>query len=145
MSPSREYPTSLRALCTNFPSGPRSTHVTLRITTERNGSALILRAGGEVDAANEVMWRRVLSQAAAATSEPGPLVVDVNGLDFMGCCAYAALADEADRSHPRGIEVCLVSQRAITRRIIAAGALGSRLRVYPDVGTAVSIAHAHSA
>jgi len=117
----------------------------LRITTERNGSSLILRAGGEVDAANEVMWRRVLSQAAAATSEPGPLVVDVNGLDFMGCCAYAALADEADRSRRRGIEVCLVSQKAITRRIIAAGALGSRLRVYPDVGTAVSIAHAHSA
>lgn len=142
MSPTREYSTSLRA---NLSPAPRSTHVTLRVTTERSGPSMIVRVGGEVDAANEVIWRRVLGEAAAATSEPGPLVVDAQGLDFMGCCAYTALVDEADRCRRRGIEVCLVSQRPITHRMIAAGALDSRLHVYPDVEAAVSKAHARSA
>ena len=33
----------------------------------------------------------------ASSLRPGPFVVDVTGLDFMGCCAFAVLADEAQR------------------------------------------------
>ncbi|MDT5139766.1 MAG: hypothetical protein QOD58_4028, partial [Mycobacterium sp.] len=67
----------------------------LRATTIRNGSVVVIRAGGEVDAANEHTWHRLLTEAAAVASQPGVLVVDVNGLDFMGCCAFTVLADEA--------------------------------------------------
>src|ERR1700743_2907684 len=78
---------------------------TLRATTERFGSAVIVNAGGELDASNDVTWRRLLSEASAAAGPPGPLVIDTSGLDFMGCCAYAALGEEAAPARARGGEV----------------------------------------
>src|SRR6185437_12243913 len=50
-------------------------HSTLRATTERFGSAVIVNAGGELDASNEATWRRLLSEASAAAGPPGPRVV----------------------------------------------------------------------
>jgi anti-anti-sigma factor len=85
---------------------------------------------------------RLLREAAAATPTPGALVIDVDGLDFMGCCAFNALAEVADRCRRRGIRMCLVSRKPIVGRIIAAAALGSRLPVYPDADTALSAAGA---
>jgi anti-anti-sigma regulatory factor len=69
-------------------------------------------------------------------------VIDTDGLDFMGCCAFTALAEEADRCRRRGIRMCVVSRKPIVGRIIAAGALSLRLPVYPDVDTALSAAAA---
>jgi anti-anti-sigma factor len=77
---------------------------TLRATTERCDLAVIVSAGGELDASNDAVWRRLLSEAAAAAAPPGPLVVDISGLDFMGCCAYSALAEEAELCRDRGVE-----------------------------------------
>jgi anti-anti-sigma factor len=78
---------------------------TLRTTIERSDLAVIVSAGGELDASNETTWRRLLSEAAMAAGSPGPLVVDISGLDFMGCCAYAALGEEAERCRRRGVEM----------------------------------------
>ena len=39
---------------------------TLRATTERCDLAVIVSAGGELDASNDAVWRRLLSEAAAA-------------------------------------------------------------------------------
>ncbi|HWT49069.1 MAG TPA: anti-sigma factor antagonist, partial [Mycobacterium sp.] len=76
-------------------------HSTLRTTTDRSGPAVLIYAGGEIDACNEHTWRRLVSEAASVVIPPGPFVVDVTGLDFMGCCAFAVLADEAQRCHER--------------------------------------------
>jgi anti-anti-sigma factor len=81
---------------------------------ERSGSAVIVYTGGEVDAANEHTWRRLLGEAASAVAAPGPLVIDTDGLDFMGCCAFTALAEEADRCRRRGLDLRPVSGKPIT-------------------------------
>jgi anti-anti-sigma factor len=112
---------------------------TLRMTTERNGMAVIVSAGGELDASNEATWRRLLSEAAAAAGPPGPLVVDTSGLDFMGCCAYAALAEEAERCRQRGVQVRLVGNQPIVGRIVAACGLGELLPVDDSVDAALSV------
>jgi anti-anti-sigma factor len=111
---------------------------TLRTTTERIGQAVIVSAGGELDASNEAIWRRLLSEAAAAAGPPGPLVVDTNGLDFMGCCAYAALGEEADRCRRRGVEMRLVSSQPVVSRIVAACGLSELLPVDDNVDAALS-------
>ncbi len=67
-------------------------HSTLRATTDGSGAALLIHAGGEIDGRNEHLWRQLVTEAAAGVTAPGPLIVDVTGLDFMGCCAFAALA-----------------------------------------------------
>lgn len=111
---------------------------TLRTTTERIGLAVIVSAGGELDASNDAIWRRLLGEAAAAAGTPGPLVVDTSGLDFMGCCAYAALAEEAERCRGRGIEMRLVSNQPVVSRIVAACGMSELLPVDYTVDEALS-------
>jgi anti-anti-sigma factor len=111
---------------------------TLRTTIERSDLAVIVSAGGELDASNETTWRRLLSEAAAAAGSPGPLVVDISGLDFMGCCAYAALGEEAERCRRRGVEIRLVSSQPIVARMVTACGLSELLPVDHSVDIALS-------
>ncbi|MBS2080023.1 anti-sigma factor antagonist, partial [Mycobacterium tuberculosis] len=87
---------------------------------DRCGPAVLIYAGGEIDACNEHTWRHLVSEAAGVVTAPGPFVVDVTGLEFMGCCAFAVLADEAKRCQKRGIDLRLVSCEPIVARIIDA-------------------------
>jgi anti-anti-sigma factor len=111
---------------------------TLRTTIERSDLAVIVSAGGELDASNETTWRRLLSEAATAAGSPGPLVVDISRLDFMGCCAYAALGEEAERCRRRGVEMRLVSSQPIVARIVTACGLSELLPVDDSVDIALS-------
>jgi hypothetical protein len=58
---------------------------TLRATTNRSGDAVVIHAGGEIDACNEHTWHQLVHEAAASAIPPGPFVVDITGVDFMGC------------------------------------------------------------
>ncbi|MDT5207108.1 MAG: hypothetical protein QOD34_3744 [Mycobacterium sp.] len=111
---------------------------TLRATTERSGLAVIISAGGELDASNDATWRRLLSEASAAAGAPGPLVIDTSGLDFMGCCAYAALAEASERSRERGIEMRLVSNQPVVARVVRACGLSDLLPVDSSVDEALT-------
>ena len=113
-------------------------HSTLRATTDRSGPAVLINAGGEIDACNEHTWRQLVSEAASVVTPPGPFVVDVTGLDFMGCCAFAVLADEAQRCQERGIELRLVSREPVVARIVYACGLGGILRIYPTADAALA-------
>jgi anti-anti-sigma factor len=114
---------------------PRST---LRATTDRRGAAVLINAGGEIDACNEHTWRHLVSEAASGVTPPGPLVVDVSGLDFMGCCAFAVLAEEAQRCHSRGIELRVVSRQPIVARVVDACGLSGMLPIYPTADSALA-------
>lgn len=138
MSPTIHAYSGPVALSTGLRSQLRDGHSKLRTTTHRSGSTVVVYTAGEVDAANVDIWRRLVWEAAAAVWPPGCLVIDTNELDFMGCCAYAVLAEEADRCRRRGIELCLVSQDPIVARVVTAGRLGSRLQIHTTVDEAVS-------
>ena len=114
-------------------------HSTLRATTDRYGAAVLINAGGEIDACNEHTWRHLVSEAASVVTLPGPLVVDVSGLDFMGGCAFAVLAEEAERCRRRGIELRLVSRQNIVARIVDACGLGGLLPIYPTADSALAM------
>jgi anti-anti-sigma factor len=111
---------------------------TLRATTDRDGPAVLIHAGGEIDAHNEQTWRHLVSEAAAAATPPGPFVVDVTGVDFMACCAFSVLADEAEWCRRRGVELRLVSRQPIVARIVKACGLTELLPVFPSVEVALA-------
>ncbi|OBH86916.1 anti-sigma factor antagonist [Mycobacterium scrofulaceum] len=113
---------------------------TLRATADRSGPAVLIYAGGEIDACNEHTWRQLVSEVAGIVAAPGPLVVDVTGLDFMGCCAFAVLADEAKRCKDRGVELRLVSREPIVTRIVDACGLSALLPIYPTADSALAAA-----
>ena len=93
---------------------------------------MLIHAGGEIDACNEHTWRQLVSEAANVVTAPGPFVVDVTGLEFMGCCAFAVLADEAQNCQDRGIELRLVSRAPIVARIVDACGLSGVAAHLPD-------------
>ena len=111
---------------------------TLRATTDRIGPAVVINAGGEIDACNEHTWRQLVNEAAGVVIASGPFIVDVTGLDFMGCCAFAVLADQARDCRDRGIELRLVSHEPLVARIVDACGLNSMLPIYPTVDSALA-------
>lgn len=109
----------------------------LRSITELHGSAVVIHVGGDIDASNDIVWQRMVSRTASIASAPGPLVIDVRALDFMGSCAYVALANEAVRCGRRGVELRLVSNQPVVARTIAACGLGRLLPLFASVDTAL--------
>lgn len=109
----------------------------LRVVVERNGPAVLVRAGGSVDASNAAVWRRLVGEAARITAIPGPLIVDTTGLEFMAVCAFAALAEESAGCRRRGIKLCLVSNQPITGRVVDAAGLGDELALFGSVDDAL--------
>lgn len=133
-----QLPTTHLMLSTKLVYELGDPHSTLRATADRTGPAVLIYAGGEIDACNEHTWRHLISEAAGVVTAPGPFVVDVTGLEFMGCCAFAVLAEEAKRCQERGIELRLVSCEPIVARIIDACGLNGVLPIYPTVDSALS-------
>jgi anti-anti-sigma factor len=131
---------------TTFPEGPTArlssrfcdANSGLRAITECDGTAVVVRVGGDIDASNEGAWERLVSKSAALAIAPGPFVVDVRELEFMGSCAYSVLAQEAARCERRGLGLRLVSGQVIVGRTIAACGLGGLLPLYPTVEAALS-------
>jgi anti-anti-sigma factor len=110
----------------------------LRSITELSGSAVVIHVGGDIDASNEGVWQRMVSRTASIAVAPGPFVIDIRALDFMGSCAYAALANEAVRCGRRGVNVRLVGSQPVVARTIAACGLGRLLPMYTSVENALS-------
>lgn len=112
-------------------------HNRLRATTDRRGPAVLIYAGGEIDACNEHTWRHLVSEAASGVASPGPLIIDVTGLDFMACCAVELLAEQAENCRQRGVELRLVSPQPIVARIVDACGLSGVLPIYPTADSAL--------
>ncbi|CAM3383628.1 anti-anti-sigma factor [Mycobacterium intermedium] len=119
-------------------------HSGLRAVTECTGSAVVVQVGGDIDASNENAWRRLVSRSAAIAIAPGPFIIDIRELDFIGSCAYAVLAQEAVRCRRRGVSLRLVAGQPIVARTIAACGLRRILPLYSSVENALSVApHGH--
>jgi anti-anti-sigma factor len=110
----------------------------LRAVTECSGSAVVIHVGGDIDASNEGSWQRLLSRSASIAIAPGPFVIDVRELGFMGSCGYAVLAQEAERCNSRGVLLRLVSRQPVVAQTIAACGLLRLLPTYASVDNALS-------
>ncbi|WP_433723912.1 anti-sigma factor antagonist [Nocardia sp. CA-129566] len=109
----------------------------LQSSTEQWGHGVVVHASGEVDAYTLTTWQRLLREAAATATAPGYLVINLEPLGFIGCRAFAVLADQAQRCRRRGIQLRLVSTASIVTRIIAAADLTELLPVYTSIDTGV--------
>ncbi|MHA7652171.1 anti-sigma factor antagonist [Mycobacterium sp. ML4] len=103
---------------------------TLRAAVQGFEAAVIVYAGGEIDAFNDDTWRLLLAEASAFAGPPQVFMVDVNSVEFMSCSSFLALADEASRCRERGIGLCLVSLHPSVARTVAACGLSEVLTVH---------------
>ncbi|WP_346773481.1 anti-sigma factor antagonist, partial [Mycobacterium sp. P7213] len=109
----------------------------LHVLVERRGSALLVHAGGSVDASNIAVWRRLVGEAAEVATAPGPLIIDTSALEFMGICAFAVLVEESASCRRRGIRLCLVSDQHITARVVDAAGIDAELSFAATVDDAL--------
>lgn len=110
----------------------------LRAFTECSGPAVVVHVGGDIDASNETSWQRLVRQSASMAIAPGPCVIDMRDLEFMGSCAYAVLAQEAERCRQRGVTLRVVNSQPMVARTIAACGLHRLLPMYASVDAALS-------
>jgi anti-anti-sigma factor len=110
----------------------------IRAVTECTGSAVVVHVGGDIDASNENVWQRLVNRSASIAIAPGPFVIDVRDLEFMGSCGYAVLAQASVRCRRRGVNLRLVSNQPIVARTIAACGLRRLLPMYTSVESALS-------
>ncbi|MEZ0351074.1 anti-sigma factor antagonist [Mycobacterium sp. pR1184] len=110
----------------------------LRAVAQRSRFAVIIHAGGEVDAFNEETWRRLIGETATSAPSPGSFVVDINGLGFMGCCAFGVLADEARRCDQRRVALRLVSGAPRVKRFVEACGFHGLLPIHPTASAALA-------
>jgi anti-anti-sigma factor len=99
---------------------------------------VVVHVGGDIDASNEAVWQRLVKRSAAISIAPGPFVIDIRELEFLGSCAYAVLAQESVRCRRRGVNLRLVRSQPIVARTIAACGLRRLLPMYTTVETALS-------
>src|SRR5262245_51616366 len=90
----------------------------LQWTARTAPEGLIVQVSGQVDAHNESVWQRMLSESAAAVRESSMLVVDAGSLEFMSCGALVMLAKQSVDSRQHGVTVRLVIRQPSIRRII---------------------------
>ena len=111
----------------------------IRAASVRDGSAVVVTVGGELDASNVESWSFLLSKLGLATTPPGPFVIDVRNVRFMARGAFLSLAREAQGCRRRGFNLYLVSNRPVVARTVAACGLRPVLLVLPTVEAALSL------
>ena len=109
----------------------------LRVVLERSGPAMVVHAGGSVDASNVDVWRRLVDEAARIATAPGSLIIDTSGLEFMAVCAFAVLVEEAVRCRERGIRLRLVSNQRVAARVVKVAGLDSELSFSANIDDAM--------
>ncbi|MFN6550238.1 anti-sigma factor antagonist [Mycolicibacterium septicum] len=110
----------------------------LHWTTRTAPEGLIVQVSGQVDAHNESVWQRMLSESADAVPESSMLIVDAGSLEFMSCGALVALAKQSVDSRQHGVTVRLVIRQPSIRRIIAECGMDDAVSAHPDLDSALN-------
>src|ERR1700761_1377921 len=110
---------------------------TLRAVVERFDAAVVVHAGGEVDASNDSTWRRLLVEAAAAAAPDAALIVDLAALKFVSCSALEALSQQSQWCRRHGVQIRLVTEQSAISLVVTASAHGSPIPTFPSVGLAL--------
>lgn len=109
----------------------------LRVHRETNGSAVILRAAGEVDQATAGIFHRELLRALAAASPPSPVVVDLTGVEFFGSAGLNELVLAHVQAELLGAQLRVVAQHREVLRPLRITGLDEELHLSPTVHAAL--------
>lgn len=110
----------------------------LRMATRSVGSAVVVRAEGEIDRSCRRVWEQHLEVAAARADPPGPVVLDLTELGFLDSGGLRVIEDAHFRWWGRGTLLRVASSRPIIAYMIQTVGLGDVLEIYPSVAKALA-------
>ncbi|GAA3114501.1 STAS domain-containing protein [Planomonospora alba] len=106
------------------------------VSTHRHGTALVVRAGGELDYSHAPVLRGELARIWE-TGPPATLVIDVTGLAFCDSAGIAELILALQRSRDLGTRLVLAGVHGVLERILALTGLRPAFEVSPSVEEAL--------
>ena len=114
-------------------------HSTLRATTDRRGPAVLIYAGGEIDACNEHTWRHLVSEAANVVIAARTLDRRRHRTGFHGLLRIRG-AGRGSRNlrRSRGRTAAGEPGSPIVARIVDACGLSGVLPIYPTADSALA-------
>ena len=110
----------------------------LRLATSEQGGAMVLSAHGEIDVATAPLLRQEIVEIASAGS--GPLVIDLEGVDFLDSTGLGVIVSGLKRFRTLGGDVLLVSTRPGILRVFEITGLTQVFAIHATVAAAVAAA-----
>jgi len=108
-------------------------------TTEQDGTT-VLAAHGEIDVATAPQLRQQIVEVASASSDP--LVIDLEGVDFLDSTGLGVLVSGLKRFRTLGSDVLLVATRPRILKVFEITGLTQVFSIHQTVEEAVSAAAA---
>jgi anti-anti-sigma factor len=109
--------------------------LSISITTEHEGEAVIFRLRGSLDIATSPLVRAALLEGAEGKHE---LIVDLTGLEFLDSTGLGALIGAQRRALEQGGSVRLVINEGPIARLLNITGLVRVFSVYHSLGAALS-------
>ncbi|MFI5498069.1 anti-sigma factor antagonist [Nocardia asteroides] len=114
----------------------------LQAELEPRADAVILHVYGEADAYTQPRWRRILDTALAEVGPHGRLVVDLSGIQFLGCRPILDLAERAQQGAARGVQILVFNPLpGVVDRVVDIAGLSAWLPVHATLAEALAICH----
>lgn len=111
----------------------------LRVDTERQADAVLLRVAGEVDSYTAPELRDRMAEAFADAQPAGlPVVVDLSGIVFFGSSGLSVLVDYHTIGVDQGTPLRLVAPAGSVLRALRATTLDQMLELYFSVPEALA-------
>lgn len=115
----------------------------LQAELEPRAEAVILHVYGEADAYTQPRWRRVLDTALAEAGPNRRLVVDLSGIQFLGCRPILDLAERAQQGAARGVQISVFNPLpGVVDRVVGIAGLSAWLPVHATVAEALAVSSA---
>lgn len=95
----------------------------LHVDERVEGTAVVVRAVGEVDARSSPLLAQRITIAFTAVTPPGPLVLDLRAVTFLSSVGMAALIDAHQQANQLSFTLRLVAESALARRLAMVGLL----------------------
>ena len=95
----------------------------LQVGQHVGGTAVVVRAVGEVDMSSAQVLSRQLSQATATSTPTNPVVLDLRQAELFGSSGLAVLVTAHTQCQQRGTPLRVVAGPSVTRRLQRAGLL----------------------
>ncbi|MBP2704924.1 STAS domain-containing protein [Microbispora sp. RL4-1S] len=107
----------------------------LRLARQSHSNAVVVAVEGELDLFTAPFLRE---EVRDAIRDDGPsLVLDLAALSFMDSSGLSVLIEAWRISASQGGAVCLAAPQPPVARILKTTGLDRRIKIYPDVDTAI--------
>lgn len=114
---------------------PRPEQQLIAISVRHDGNGVtVVSVAGEVDMLSAPELRATVGQHI---TDGSTLVLDLNGVTFLGSAGLAVLVEAAQQSKTRGVALRVVAADRAVKRPLEATGLGEVFTIHPTVESAV--------